>query len=56
MGGGGGGGICKPKKDMFFIQISQTIYLLNFGEICLTALHIIFPALPDSILRVIDAK
>ena len=29
----------KPKK-MLFIQISQTIYLLNFGVICLTALHI----------------
>ena len=28
------------KKDMFFIQISQKIYLLNFGVICLTALHI----------------
>ena len=37
-------------KDMFFIQISQTIYLLNFGVICLTALHI--PSLPDCVLRV----
>ena len=28
----------QAKKDVF-IQILQTIYVLNFGVICLTALH-----------------